>query len=187
MWNLNLRKANSGVGKANREVWLDIAKCFCIVLVVLSHTSIRIPVVTFLGGMFFIPLFFVAAGYTYRNKGESFKSFVFDKAKRLLIPYFICNILLVGYFTVSGGFSKPALLGIFYSRSMLMAPGSVWNMGLMNCLNAPTWFLTCIFLAYCIYYVIDCKFSDAVTRRKAILIAMAVGIILAKFSPVLLP
>jgi len=187
MWNLNLRKANSGVGKANREVWLDIAKCFCIVLVVLSHTSIRIPVVTFLGGMFFIPLFFVAAGYTYRNKGESFKSFVFDKAKRLLIPYFICNILLVGYFTVSGGFSKPALLGIFYSRSMLMAPGSVWNMGLMNCLNSPTWFLTCIFLAYCIYYVIDCKFSDAVTRRKAILIAMAVGIILAKFSPVLLP
>jgi len=174
-------------GKGNREAWLDIAKCFCIVLVVLSHTSIRIPVVTFLGGMFFIPLFFVAAGYTYRNKGESLKKFVLDKAKRLLIPYFVCNVLLVVYFTVTGGFSKPAVLGIFYSRSMLMAPGSVWNMGLMNCLNSPTWFLTCIFLAYCIYYVIDCKFSDAVTRRKAVLIAMAVGILLAKFSPVLLP
>ena len=186
MWNLNLRKANSG-RKSNREAWLDIAKCFCIVMIVISHTNIRIPVVTFLAGMFFIPLFFVSAGYTYRNKGESFKNFVLDKAKRLLIPYFICNILLVGYFTVTGGFSKPALLGIFYSRSMLMAPGSEWNMGLMNCLNAPTWFLTCLFLVYCIYYFIDCKFADTDKRRKVILIAMLIGIVLVKLSPVLLP
>ena len=186
MWNLNLRKANSG-GKVNREAWLDIAKCFCIVMIVISHTSIRIPVVTFLAGMFFIPLFFLSAGYTYRNKGEDFQAFVFDKAKRLLIPYVICNVLLVGYFTVTGGFSKPALLGMFYSRSMLMAPGSVWNMGLMNCLNAPTWFLTCLFLVYCIYYVIDCRFSDAMKRRKVILVAMAAGIVLAKVSPVLFP
>ena len=186
MWNLNLRKANSG-GKVNREAWLDIAKCFCIVMIVISHTNIRIPVVTFLAGMFFIPLFFVSAGYTYRNKGEDFQTFVVDKAKRLLIPYVICNVLLVGYFTVTGGFSKTALLGMFYSRSMLMAPGSVWNMGLMNCLNAPTWFLTCLFLVYCIYYVIDCRFSDAMKRRKVILVAMAAGIVLEKVSPVLFP
>ena len=186
MWNLNLPKANSG-GKVNREAWLDIAKCFCIVMIVISHTNIRIPVVTFLAGMFFIPLFFVSAGYTYRNKGEDFQTFVFDKAKRLLIPYVICNVLLVGYFTVTGGFSKPALLGMFYSRSMLMAPGSVWNMGLMNCLNAPTWFLTCLFLVYCIYYVIDCKCDDASKRRKLVLVAMVVGILLANVSPVLLP
>lgn len=178
---------NSLTKNAHREAWLDIAKCFCIVMIVISHTNIRIPVVPFLAGMFFIPLFFVSAGYTYRNKGKSFKSFALDKAKRLLIPYFICNILLVSYFTVTGGFSKPALLGIFYSRSMLMAPGSVWNMGLMNCLNSPTWFLTCLFLMYCIYYLIDCKCENASKRRKLILVAMAAGILLAKISPVLLP
>ncbi len=178
---------NSLVKIKHRENWLDIAKCFCIVLVVLSHTSIRIPVVTYLGGMFFIPLFFVAAGYTYRNKMESFKTFAMDKGKRLLIPYIICNVLLVGYFTIQGGLSKPALLGIFYSRSMLMVPGTEWNMGLMNCLNSPTWFLTCLFLVYCMYYFIDCKFKDADKRRKAILAAMAAGIVLSKVSPVLLP
>ena len=178
---------NSLTKNAHREAWLDIAKCFCIIMIVISHTSIRIPVVTFLAGMFFIPLFFVSAGYTYRNKGESFKMFALDKAKRLLIPYFICNILLVGYFTVTAGFSKPALLGIFYSRSMLMAPGSEWNMGLMNALNSPTWFLTCLFLMYCMYYLIDCKCKDASKRRKLILAAMAAGILLAKISPVLLP
>ena len=187
MWNLNLRKTSDGLEKANRELWLDIAKCFCIILVVLSHTAIRIPVVTFLGGMFFVPLFFIAAGYTYRNKGLKFCVFAADKAKRLLIPYLVSNVLLVGYFTVIGGFSKPALLGIFYSRSMLMAPGSSWNMGMMNSLNSPTWFLTCMFLVYCIYYVIDCRFADAWKRRKLILLAMLVGIVLGKFSPVLLP
>jgi fucose 4-O-acetylase-like acetyltransferase len=179
--------AKTNKGKANREAWLDIAKCFCIVLVVLSHTRIRIPIVTYLGGMFFIPLFFVAAGYTYRNKGGSFRGFVLDKAKRLLIPYFVCNLLLVGYFSVTGGVSKPALLGIFYSRSMLMVPGTEWNMGLMNCLNSPTWFLTCLFLVYCIYYVIDCKVKDANQRRTVILFAMAVSVILVEYSPILFP
>ena len=187
MWNLNLQKKDPSVKKADRELWLDIAKCFCIVMIVLSHTSIRIPIVNFLSGMFFIPLFFVAAGYTYRNKGLMLRIFVMDKAKRLLIPYFVCNVILVGYFTVMGGLSKPALLGIFYSRSMLMAPGSTWNMGMMNCLNAPTWFLTCLFLVYCIYYVIDCRFKDAMERRKVILIAMAIGILINKFSPILFP
>ena len=187
MWNLNLRKANSGVGKANREAWLDIAKCFGILLVVYSHININIPMLSFFGGMIVIPIFFITAGYTYRNKGVPFKAFVIDKAKRLLIPYFICNILLVGYFTVIGGFSKPALLGIFYSRFMLMAPGSEWNMGLMNCLNSPTWFLTCMFLIYCIYYWIDCKFADAMKRRQVILIAMLISGVINKVTPILLP
>ena len=178
---------NSLAKTKHRENWLDIAKCFCIVLVVLNHTSIKIPVVSFLGGMFFVPLFFVAAGYTYRNKSAAFTRFVMDKVKRLLIPYFICNILLVGYFTVMGGLSKPAILGIFYSRAMLMAPGSEWNMGLMNCLNSPTWFLTCLFLVYCIYYWIDCKISDTKKRWGVIVLAMAAGIVLGKFSPILLP
>ena len=188
MWKRNLQDANSDLNKKNqRELWLDVAKCFCIVLVVISHTTIKIPVVTFLGGMFFLTLFFVAAGYTYRNKGVGFKTFALDKGKRLLVPYFVCNILLVGYFTIQGGLSKPAVLGIFYSRSMLMAPGSVWNMGLMNCLNSPTWFLTCLFLVYCIYHVIDCKFQNAMNRRKVILGCMVLGMILGKVSPVLLP
>ena len=70
MWN------NSLVKTKNREHWLDIAKFFGILLVVLNHMNIRIPLVTFFGGMFYMPVFFVAAGYTYRNKGESFKAFL---------------------------------------------------------------------------------------------------------------
>ena len=115
MWN-NVSGKNNG-----RELWLDIAKAFGIFLVVINHLDIHIPLVTFFGGMFYMPVFFVAAGYTYRNKGENIREFALNKAKRLLVPYFVCNILLVAFYIVrTGNLSKPAILGIFYSRSMLM-------------------------------------------------------------------
>lgn len=182
MWSKNLSS------KSNREVWLDIAKFFGIALVVLNHMNISIPLVTFFGGMFYMPVFFVAAGYTYRNKGESFKTFALGKAKRLLVPYAVCNVFLFLFFTVlNGKFSKPSFLGMFYSRSMMMRATSEWNMALMSNLNAPTWFLTCIFLCLCIYFLIDRKFTDARKRRLAVIAAMAVGVVLRKVSPVLLP
>ena len=182
MWNNGLAKSK------NREVWLDIAKFFGILLVVLNHMEISIPLVTFLGGMFYMPVFFVAAGYTYRDKGESLKDYVLGKVKRLLVPYAFCNLFLFAFFTVrSRSLSKPALLGMFYSRNMLMAADSSWNMALMPNLNAPTWFLTCLFLCLCIYFVIDRKVKETKKRRIVILIAMAAGIILRYVSPVLLP
>ncbi len=182
MWNNGLEKTGS------REAWLDIAKFFGIALVVLNHLGKNIPIVTFFGGMFYMPLFFVAAGYTYRRKNESFKAYAVHKAKRLLIPYAVCNVFLFVFFTICNGwFSKPSLLGIFYSRSMLMKADSEWNMALMPNLNAPTWFLTCLFLCLCIYFVIDKRFEDEKKRRGAVAAAMALGIFLRTVSPVLLP
>lgn len=182
MWNKVLEKNKS------RELWLDIAKAYGIFLVVINHLDLHIPLVSFFGGMFYMPVFFVAAGYTYRNKGESLREFALTKAKRLLLPYVICNVLLVAFYMVrTGSLSKPALLGIFYSRSMLMAAKSSWNMALMPALNAPTWFLTCLFLCLCLYFVIDRKFTENIKRRKVIIIAMAVGVLLRTLSPVLLP
>lgn len=181
MWN------NGSLRSNKREMWLDIAKCFGILLVILNHLGKKIPIVTFFGGMFYMPLFFVAAGYTYRKKEERYSTYILGKAKRLLIPYAVCNLFLVALFTVRSGFSKPSLLGIFYSRNMLMKPTSEWNMGLMTILNAPTWFLTCLFLCLCIYAGIDRIAETAKKRRILVVIGMAVGIFLQYVSPVLLP
>ena len=182
MWNSGLEKTKT------REAWLDIAKCFGITLVVLNHLDLKIPIVTFFGGMFYMPLFFVAAGYTFRSKGESLINYALGKAKRLLLPYAVCNIFLFVFFAWrTGEISKPALLGMFYSRSMLMAAESSWNMALMPNLNAPTWFLTCIFLCLCLYFLLDHKFQDTKKRRIAVACCMAAGILLKYVSPVLLP
>lgn len=179
---------NTFTKKEHREAWLDIAKAFGIGLVVLSHTEINIPLVGYFGGMFMIPVFFVTAGYTYRDKGEDFSVFMKGKAKRLLLPYFVTNVFLVAFFVIlNRGISKPSLLGIFYSRSMLMRADSPWNMALMSSLNSPTWFLTCLFLSLCVYRLIDRKLSDAKKRRIAVIAAMAFGILFRYVSPVLLP
>lgn len=182
MWKNTLAK------NKEREAWLDIAKAFGIGLVVLSHTEIQIPLVGFFGGMFMIPVFFVAAGYTYRDKGEDFPTYAKGKAKRLLIPYLVTNLFLVALFILlNREISRPSLLGIFYSRSMLMCADSPWNMALMSSLNSPTWFLTCLFLSLCIYRLADRKFPEAKKRRIAVACAMALGILLRYVSPVLLP
>lgn len=179
---------NAFTKKEHRKAWLDIAKAYGVGLVVLSHTEINIPLVGYFGGMFMIPVFFVAAGYTYRDKGEDFTVFIKGKAKRLLIPYFVTNVLLTAFFAVlNRSVSKASLLGIFYSRSMLMRADSPWNMALMTSLNSPTWFLTCLFLSLCFYRLIDRKFPDARKRRIAVIIAMTFGIFLRNVSPVLLP
>lgn len=179
---------NTFTKKEHREAWLDIAKAFGIGLVVLSHTDINIPLVGYFGGMFMIPVFFVTAGYTYRDKGEDFSVFMKGKAKRLLLPYFVTNVFLVAFFAIlNREISKPSLLGIFYSRSMLMRADSPWNMALMSSLNSPTWFLTCLFLSLCFYRLIDRKLPDAKKRRIAVIAAMAFGILFRYVSPVLLP
>ena len=181
-------KKSSEKNNQQRELWLDIAKFFGIALVVLNHMEIEIPLVTFFGGMFYMPLFFVAAGYTYRKKEESFGKFAVGKAKRLLLPYFACNVVLAALFTVlNGGFSKASLLGIFYSRSMLMAADSSWNMALMPNLNAPTWFLTCLFVCLCLYRAIDAKFLDVKKRRIVVAAAVLLGVLIRTVSPVLMP
>lgn len=179
---------NSLAKTKHREAWLDIAKAFGIALVVYSHLHLDVQLISFFGGMIVIPIFFVTAGYTYRNKGESIKDYVLGKAKRLLIPYAVCNVFLFVFFTIlNRSFSKPSFLGLFYGRSMLMKNGSIWNMAMMSNLNAPTWFLPCMFLCLYFYYLIDCKFTDVKKRRIAIVIAMAVGILIRTVSPVLMP
>ena len=74
---------------SRRENWIDAAKGIAILIVVLNHSGLVISGVNFWGGMFYVPAFFLLAGYTYAPKEESYKSFVKRKAKRLLVPYFV--------------------------------------------------------------------------------------------------
>lgn len=152
--------------KNNRLEWLDFGKAMGILMVLMVHAECRLGVVTFYGGMFYMPVFFVAAGYTYRRKaGESFGSFLKKKAKRLLIPYVGTSAFLWMFFwvkdSVFGGnpldLKLHTILGILYSRNQMYAMGYHGeNPVLMDVLNAPLWFLTAMFLTY-VYYELICR------------------------------
>lgn len=147
---------------SRRENWIDAAKGIAILIVVLNHSGLVIPGVNFWGGMFYVPAFFLLAGYTYAPKEETLGNFIKRKAKRLLVPYFGVNILLFLFFLgkdLLGGSFQPAkslisFLGILYGRNQLIKGGEgfvvfeapIPDVALMPNLNAPTWFLPALFL-----------------------------------------
>lgn len=151
-----------------RLCWLDFGKAMGILVVLMVHAECRLGFVTYYGGMFYMPVFFVAAGYTYRcRKEENYGFFLKKKAKRLLVPYFGASAFLWLFFwlkdsVLSGNpmdLKLFSVLGILYSRNQMFAPRGVGeNRVLMDLLNAPLWFLTAMFLVYAYY--------DMVSRRR---------------------
>lgn len=152
-----------------RKKWIDCVKCIAILIVMLNHSGWTIPGVNFWGGMFFVPVFFVISGFTYRTKEESFPQFIKRKAKRLLLPYIVANGILFVFFllkNVVGGGKPiaemlPGFCGIFYSRNQLFLSDvgtrtlfgteQGENIYLMTTLNSPTWFLTALFLTIVVF------------------------------------
>jgi len=148
-----------------RLAWLDFGKSIGIIVVLTVHAGCSLGPVTFYGGMFYMPIFFVAAGYTYHcRKEEPYRSFLKKKAKRLLLPYFGTSIFLWLFFWIkdsvlSGNitdFKLDSIFGVFYSRNqMFLASYKGENPGILTLLNAPLWFLTAIFLVYAYYEILN--------------------------------
>jgi fucose 4-O-acetylase-like acetyltransferase len=126
---------------ASRIDWIDRAKGYGIVLILLGH--IPTPYITEYAYIFHVPLFFFISGYLFNNKSP-FKTFLLKKVKGLLIPYFFLGIPClivdgligenVGAFANASTFSK-YLCHFFIQRRMF-----------------SLWFLTALFVVELIYY-----------------------------------
>lgn len=150
---------------SRRMLWLDFGKAMGMLVVLLVHAECNLGPVTFYGGMFYMPIFFVAAGYTFRQKeGERYIVYLKKKAKRLLAPYFGTSLFLWLFFWVKDscltGNPKDlkllSLFGILYSRNQMYTDlDGVGQEVLLNLLNAPLWFLTAMFLTCAFYGLIS--------------------------------
>ena len=92
--------------RIKRDVSVDIAKGIGIVLVILSHTH-----GFYKGGYYFtafyMQLFFVLSGYVFVQHDIMFKKELRRKCRRLLIPYFAYNLLLIGIFSTMYFYNTP--------------------------------------------------------------------------------
>lgn len=194
---------NDEIQAKNRIGWIDIAKAIGIIFVLINHAELQLGFVTFLGGMFYMPVFFVLSGYTYKdNCDESMKTFIVNKAKRLLIPYACFQLILVGMITIKSIIAKQSiaqilfpLLGAFYSRNALYANATDTfakvpnnNINLMTSFPAPLWFLTGLFITLIIYKLIMTLAKG--NEKRGLLyvgISILIGIILKYLCPILLP
>lgn len=180
-----------------RVLWMDIAKAIGILVVLVVHAELELGLVTYLGGMFYMPVFFVLAGMTFSYRPEEkFSVFLKKKAKRLLVPYFGYNLFLFAFFfakdsLLTGNVTKASffpLLGILYSRNCLVSMDQVSNVFFMQILNAPTWFLTGLFVTLLIFWVL--MQGSKGDWRKLLLMnsgVLLLAVLLHYLCPILLP
>lgn len=139
-----------------RLLWLDVAKGFAIILVIIGHT---IPFGSYVRNFFFsfhMPLFFILSGYTlpipYEN-GHNWNVLLKKDIKRLILPYFglscVTN-LYDNYFI-----NNESLVNTI----SIWAESVFWGSG-VDFLSHPAigslWFLIVLFWSIQIYRLIEC-------------------------------
>lgn len=152
---------------------IDYAKAFGIFMVLLDHLGYS-SVVAYLLPV--LPIFFVSAGYVFKLGGKSFGSFVKQKGRKLLLPfwlamlvYMVMEVFRAGYF----GYASPlavvrlSLTEAIYGSGMvpmlgrwgaILAAETPWQelsvppIDIVLPSNCHLWFLPAMFSACCIYY-----------------------------------
>lgn len=162
-----------GVEGKNRKVYLDVAKGFAILLVILGHMN---RFFSYQGRMMQIvysvqlPMFLLIGGYWMRVKeGESPGQFFSKKFYRLLQPYFFYGGLSIIY-----AWPENAEKFVYYVNGLL------WGIGIKDYLpNLPIWFLPMFFLANCWFYLALLLGKKGRNPRERLLLeAAAVGLMM---------
>jgi len=170
-------RTNSKVNSDNRINWIDSLRGIGIILVLIGHTDT--PFLKIIYG-FHMPLFFLLSGYLY-SANETWKMKFFKGIKRYIIPYFVLCFLnliiqmLFQFLSISKGSSlKKYIFGIIYSRGMV-----VW---MPNC--SPLWFLTCIFVATNIFYIVN-KLKSKINQCLCVIGYVCIALFLFSIEPYL--
>lgn len=121
----------------DRIDWIDMAKGYGIICVILGHISIHSLSIMIYS--FHIPLFFFLSGFLF-NENRPFIPFLVNKVKTLLIPYLFFAILYICYyngFDSSLNCLKTQCLDFLFQQR-----------------KTPLWFMTSLFVANVMFYAL---------------------------------
>lgn len=142
-----------------RYNYIDIGKGIGIMLVIIAHRCGFPGDTDIYFTTFSVQLFFILAGYVYKNKYE-LKEYVAARWKRVIIPYFKYNFILLLLFYILGWKREIeecilAVVGILYSTYCLYFPlSSEDNIYFFSLSNGPTWFFTAFFCSTILFFII---------------------------------
>ena len=131
------------VADSKRIDWIDLAKGFCILLVVVNHVfmwvnkSFDYPL-ELQGRAFRMPLYFVLSGLFFKQY-ENFGGFLKRKTNKLLIP-FLFFFIVTSMLPCLVLEHRSALTDFFQERTIYY--------------NNPIWFLLCLFVVNVIFYLV---------------------------------
>lgn len=172
------------VKKNNRINWIDMAKGYGIILVIIGHVNFcnsnNLPhwmeLLLCEIYSFHMPLFFMISGYLLNVKKYSPKEFIIKRAKGIMIPYLVLGITIViicwGFYT---GFDFSELGG--YVIQLLVQKR--FNV---------IWYLLCLFIAEVIFFYIVRMVNNTIWKIMCICsIIAAMGLVYYHFGGVYLP
>ena len=134
-----------------RIQYIDLAKGFCIILVVLYHVlqhfRVQSEYVYFLS-TFRMPLYFFLSGLFFKEY-EGFLGFLIRKINKLFIPF--C------FFYITTSFLYPNFLhfcGVTVPHTEALGIQGLWSfIPIEKLANGPLWFLWCLFIVNIIFYL----------------------------------
>ena len=152
----------------NRNIALDIAKGFGILLVIVGHTVGLKHICHELIYCFHMPLFFIIAGYLYHR--QDIKSLLVKSAKRLLLPWMVTLLMLIAICFLTG--NKTEAWG--FMQGVLFPDGSRWDNLLWPGIHSSgaIWFLPALFWCRIIYTMIEQRLG-----KKSMLVTVPLTII----------
>lgn len=165
--------------KRGRIEFIDLAKGFCILMVVWLHvfraTGVSVPL-NELTAKIRMPLYFVLSGMFFKEY-EGFFGFLLRKTNKLLIPFFFLYLILTTPWTII----KDLLEGQTLTAAFTDVAMGVYNEYFTN---TPTWFLICLFHTSILFYVVymiakKCGDHKALTIIILSLLVGAVGLFLS--------
>ncbi len=164
--------------------YVDIAKGFMILAVVLSHAWFVDS--DLLGNWlpFSMPVFFFLSGYTYKP-GRGYWKNILKRVVALLLPYFIFCAVCNCFFPVYAGLVKKISMmsyGFLPSRADLwIAVLKADALGML--MSTPMWFLVSLFTASILFFAVADKTRDSLkwtVVAVVVLLAVTFGIELVK-------
>ena len=174
--------------------WIDISKGVCLFFVLISHRC-GIPFVGRLVGAFYMPLFFIASGYTSKPIGGD--RCALAKKSKIIYKYFFYNAILIICWIVFSTCSEGKVSNlwlkigsIFYSRSYIYPTDYAGQLSLLDMhevCNGPLWFLTAYFCSWVLYYFSEYIREKLNVDKKLILTLLGFIAVVLDAVPILLP
>lgn len=173
------------MGEKKRLIWLDALKGVGILSIMRVHMLAPMELLQSVIYVGAVSMFFVAAGFNFKPPQNALQA-IKNKAKRLLIPYFVYSFLLL---LIEHRLTKETIIqviGIFYGRMALYQGIVEGNVSFLLIGNAPMWFLPCMFLSYVWVYMIYCRCKTAQAKYFVCLCFICLSALLY-YSPLMLP
>lgn len=165
---------------SNRDLALDLFRAFGIFCMIVGHVGFGAKVDHCIHA-FHMPLFFFVSGIFFNSK-KSFESFMINKTKKILIPYFSFATFYYIVWLIADSSNS---LWYFPLKYLL------WNNSVGAGCGMPyagaLWFLTAFFVANIVYFCIRVFIKSSYLQFIVVLFAVSIGTLLPLVLPSRLP